>query len=678
MIGIGIDTGGTCTDAVVYDMQKRCILAAGKALTTKSNLELGIENALSQLPEEYLKQAGIISLSTTLATNACVENKGCRAKLLFIGAAPELIKRLQQTLSQYGITDISQIVAVDAKAENMFSNPFDPDWEDLRRRIPELFSDCDAIGIVQTFPRSNGGRFELTALRILREELSIPLTTAFDISKETDILKVCASTLLNARLIPLISEFIEAVRHIIKKRRLNADIFIVRSDGTLMSEDMARICPVETLLCGPAASVIGGSELSRQDNAIIVDMGGTTTDIALIQDRRPAMSKSGIMIGHYQTSIKGLDAKAMPLGGDTAVRFRKGELYLESQRIIPISVLASHYDNVLPALEDLAKREHPHTRWIHEFYVLQKDISGKSGFTEFEKKACQLLQDGPLITLDFANRIGTDIYHLDTSRLEEEGILIKSGLTPTDAMALKGDLKLYDTAAAQLLSRYLAMNLSLKEEDIPEIVYKMVIKSLYKNLGLFLLQQQYPKYSNVFQDIETDVFLEEFYQQAVARENGNSYDISNLFLSTALPIVGVGAPTHVFLPAAARLLGTRAIIPEYAMVANAAGAAAGNLIAQTDVIIYPEYDVTQCTGYYVMADCRREMFTDAKDAILFAEKLAKEEIRRLAGLQGMGSDYQLKSSVQEKRIGDTANGFLTEIILHAEAVKNKSDNFSFF
>ncbi|MBR3643830.1 MAG: hypothetical protein IKN57_10005, partial [Parasporobacterium sp.] len=217
MIGIGIDTGGTCTDAVIYDLDTKEILATGKTNTTKSNLEIGIGKALDQLPQDLLMQAESFALSTTLATNACVENKGSRAKLLFIGTNEGMIQQIQEILLQYGIDDLSQLIVLDAKPENMYSEPYDPDWEDLKRRSPELFSECDAIGIVQTYPDANGGRFELTALRILREELTIPLTIAYEISQETDILKVCASTLLNARLIPLITEFMKAVHNVMNE-----------------------------------------------------------------------------------------------------------------------------------------------------------------------------------------------------------------------------------------------------------------------------------------------------------------------------------------------------------------------------------------------------------------------------------------------------------------------------
>ena len=144
MIGIGIDTGGTCTDAVIYDLTSKKILATGKTLTTKSNLEIGISNALGLLPEDLVRKAGSIALSTTLATNACVENKGCRAKLLIIGTEPSIIGRLKDVLAEYGINDMSHLIVLDAKAENIFSEPFDPDWEDLRKKAPALIIEMNA------------------------------------------------------------------------------------------------------------------------------------------------------------------------------------------------------------------------------------------------------------------------------------------------------------------------------------------------------------------------------------------------------------------------------------------------------------------------------------------------------------------------------------------------------
>lgn len=660
MKGIGIDTGGTCTDAVIYDYETSSILAAGKALTTKTNLEVGISNALDQLPGDLLRQAESLALSTTLATNACVENKGYRAKLLIIGTHPDIIGRLKKELSDHGISDMSQLIVLDARPENLFSEPYDPDWDALEARVPELFSDCESVGIVQAYPSANGGRFELTALRILKKRLTIPLTIAYDICKEVDFLRICASTLLNARLMPLIAEFLQAIHHVLTRRGLDIPIWIVRSDGVLMSEEMARSCPVETLLCGPAASVIGGLALTGEDEAIVLDMGGTTTDIAMVRHRNPVMTGGGIMIGPYRTAVRGVDARAVSLGGDTAVRYDNEGLYLDTVRVIPLSVLAEAHPSVVEELKKLSMSERRHPRLSHEFYVLQKDISGKAGFTQEEQDICRALMDGPLITLRLAERLGVDIYHLNTRRLEQEGVVIKGGVTPTDMMVLKGDLTLYDPTAAREALKIVSRQAGIPEEDIPDRVYEMVVKTMYRHLGAFLLHQQYPGRRSAFAPEHTGALLDALYAQV----RGQKVGIAQLSLKSPLPLVGIGAPIHVFLPAVAALFGTRAILSEYAYVANAVGAACAQRVARLDVQVYVNTMDADAGGYYVMADCKKHLFGKLEDAIAFGKKTAEAEVRRLAVLQGLGEDVRVELSVEHNIFENKA--FLGSVI-HAEA-----------
>lgn len=99
-IAIGVDTGGTYTDAVLYDFDEKKILAGAKALTTKEDLCIGIANALDALPQELFARVRMVSLSTTLATNACVENKGGNAKLIFFGGDKVILDRYG---AQYGL-----------------------------------------------------------------------------------------------------------------------------------------------------------------------------------------------------------------------------------------------------------------------------------------------------------------------------------------------------------------------------------------------------------------------------------------------------------------------------------------------------------------------------------------------------------------------------------------------
>ena len=672
MLGIGIDTGGTCTDAVIYDFDRRKVLAFGKAQTTKQNLEIGIASVLDELPAEYVARAEMIALSTTLATNACVENKGVRARLLMIGFDAGLMDHLKEIYASYGLTDSTQFVILDAKVEGLYEHPFDPDWEDLRKKAKEYFSDCDSVGIVQKHPRGNGGRFELTALKILQEELDVPLTISFDISNEVDILKTCAGTMLNARLIPLITEFMDAVHHVMADRGLDIPISIIRSDGTMMSEDMAKLHPVETILCGPAASVVGGSEAARDGDAVIVDMGGTTTDIAVVRNGVPETARDGIMIGGWKTMVKGLYVETVGLGGDSAVRYdRDGKLFLDSTRVIPLSVLSSEYGHVVPELKELAGKGRVSSSWDHEYFVLLKDISGKAGYTPLEQTVCGALKEKPLSTLALAEAAGRYPRFLSTERLERDGIIIKSGLTPTDMMIIKGDFSLYDGAAARAALECLAPNISGSVQDVPDAVYDLVCRKMYHTLGKLLLKIQYPGNKAFSDDAVTGPVLDAFYEQAKDRVYGGSdaEKDAHLSLTTHFPLIGVGAPVHIFLPKVAELLGTQAVVTAHAGVANALGAVTCRRIARSEQIVKAEYVNGTLVGFSVACDGKRYNFNEEQkeEAVALAEESILRGIRKKAAQLGIMGEPKITLEKKENRFGHTSNGILFEIILTASA-----------
>ncbi|MDO4522796.1 MAG: hydantoinase/oxoprolinase family protein [Eubacteriales bacterium] len=664
MLGLGIDTGGTCTDAVIYDLETREILSAGKALTTKSNLEIGIANALDTLPQEYMHQIEAIALSTTLATNTCVENKGARAKLLMIGFEERQMEPLRDVFASYGLDDFSQFVMLDAKAENLYSHPYDPDWEELRRRAKEYFGECDAVGIVQLNPRANGHRFELTAREILREELTQPITISYDIAKETDILKTCVGTLLNARLIPLITEFMEAVHHVAEQRGLKAPISIVRSDGSLMSESMAQTCPVETLLCGPAASVMGAHELAQAPNAVIIDMGGTTTDMAIQRGGLPLMTDTGVHIGQWTTMLHGVFIDTFGLGGDSAIRFREGQLYLDTVRVIPISMLAAEYAFVEPELEAFAACPKAHSRAIYEYYVLLKDISAKTGYTEDERRFCDLLKERPLMMREISKRLHLDPYYIHTERLEREGILIRSGLTPTDMMAIKGDYPGLDDRAARLAMFCMGINLSIEIESIPDRVYEMVYRRLYKNIARAVFTQEYPFGKQLLPEA-LDRFLDCCYEQATERqkEGDESLRQIRLALSTDLTLVGVGAPIHVFLPRVAKLLCTEAAIPKHAGVANAVGAISGKVSSKAEIVIEAIYHFGVIREYRIVDEGKQYTFKQHDEAVKLAKEMIKEKLRKKNTLQGIAADSKMNITVRRDTVGD---GYLYQTIVEAK------------
>ena len=664
MIGIGIDTGGTYTDAVVYDMDERRVLCSGKTLTTRHNLEVCVAAVLDQMYPELVKRAELIALSTTLATNACLEDKGSRAKCLMIGMQPDHMANLEQVYASYGLRDLSQLVFIDGKPENLYANPEEPDWDSLMAHAHEWFRDCAAVGVTQIYPRADGGRLERRAKDILRDELGVPVTTAYDLFDEVDVLKRGAGTLLNARLVPLIDEFLQAVRAALRERGLDVPLAIVRSDGSLMSELMTRDVPVETLLSGPAASAIGGSVLTREENAIIVDMGGTTTDVALIRDGHPLTASQGISIGPWRTTVRGLYVDTFLLGGDSSVRFADGEIYLDGRRVIPVSLLAQRWPYVTERLHDLVLEGRSHTRMISEFFVLQREPGEDEEFSAKERQIIDALRNGPLPVLELAERVDTSIYTLQTERLEEEGILMRSGLTPTDIMVVKGDFSIYDPQAALYTIRFLSYNVGETPEEIPDVIYRLVAKKMYCNLVRILMEVKYPKKLRTIRQEGVQQMVEWAFEEAYA---GRKPEWMEIPFHTDLPIIGVGAPIHIFLPKVAELLGTKAVICEESPVANALGAIASRIVTRVERRVKAEYKGAELLGFSVYQGEERIMFDHYQDACAFAEELCRKLVLEKARKQGASLNPEIRVSMREIKSSPGKTGLLFEGVVEAVA-----------
>jgi N-methylhydantoinase A/oxoprolinase/acetone carboxylase beta subunit len=166
-IGIGIDTGGTYTDAVIYNFTEKKVIGAAKALTTRQDLSLGILEALDQLPSDLLSEAKIIALSTTLATNACVEDRGGRAKLAFFGGDERVINEMGR---KYGLPAAEEIHIQESFTGFSGGVEREPDWEYFSKSIDEKFTHLDGVGIVEMFAMKNNGLVEKKAKEIFQKK----------------------------------------------------------------------------------------------------------------------------------------------------------------------------------------------------------------------------------------------------------------------------------------------------------------------------------------------------------------------------------------------------------------------------------------------------------------------------------------------------------------------------
>lgn len=658
VIGIGLDTGGTCTDAVAYDFDTCTVLAKGKALTTKEDLTIGIGNALDVLPREFLTQARIIALSTTLATNACVENKGGRAKLILMGTTKKVLEWIDAQ-SKYGLKN-EDVLCVDTHGSFDGKIVDEPDWEELLLDAGDWLADADALSVAEVNANNNGSVCEKNAKVKLEAHYNVPIVLASELVSGLNVMERGATALLNARLLPVIQEFLEAVRNALIVRDVHIPAMIVRSDGSLMSDKLSRYRPVETILSGPAASVLGARGLTDCKDCLTVDMGGTTTDISLVKDGVPVMVNKGIHVGGWRTQVKGIFTDTFALGGDSAIRIKDGGLELCARRVQPLCVAATKWPEIKDALRHLLDEKKIHSQPLHEFLYLVREPKDVSRYHSYEIALCDALSAGPCMLGNAAKSIGFDIYSLNSERLESEGIVMRCGLTPTDIMHIKGDFSLYDKESSELAARHFLKWLPHYNDDTDSLtafldkVYDLIKQKLYENIVRVLLTDKYPKLYERGVDEQMRSLVSQSWVQR--RERGNKA-FSNFDFTTAATFIGIGAPTHVFLPEVAEALGTTCIIPEHAEVANAIGAVIADVSTKVQVEISPNYTAGGIEGYIVHTPNGNQIYDKIEEAYCAATEAAvqsaTEEARRRGALGELSVDTQLSPQIAYSKEGQT-------------------------
>jgi N-methylhydantoinase A/oxoprolinase/acetone carboxylase beta subunit len=574
---LGIDTGGTYTDAVLFDKEQG-VLASAKALTTKHDLSLGVRDAIESVLGNHHPEISLASLSTTLATNAIVEGQGSPICLLLLGYPPDSleISGLGKALGE------DPVVFVDGghTISGIEQRPLD--LEAVSQAILMHAGKVAAFAVSGYFGVLNPSH-ELVVRDLVRETVGLPVTCGHELTSNLHAPRRALTAALNARLIPFLQQLILAVEHILSELNIQAPLMVVKGDGSLMSAQVAQERPVETILSGPAASVVGARFLSGEQDVLVVDMGGTTTDIAFLQDGRPALSLEGATVGGWQTMVEAVAVHTTGLGGDSEVRFdEKDGLVLGPQRVVPLSLLAHLHPDILEDLRDQAKWEKA-TANTGRFALLQRPMdTDRNHLDEYQSELRKILSDGPL-SLDqvyATRRRNFRLAHALVS-LVERGLVVMSGFTPSDASHILGFQENWSLEAARLGERIWsrrAMKFFGESVSAPgafsQRVFQQVVVQLGRaalsaalspNRGLSLSERSH--WRSFFVDRALDV----------TRQPESLVDVA---LTLRPPLVAVGAPAQTYFPELAGRLHTRLSIPRHAEIANAVGAVVG-VVAQT-------------------------------------------------------------------------------------------------
>ncbi|CAA7601026.1 Hydantoinase/oxoprolinase N-terminal region [Acididesulfobacillus acetoxydans] len=604
-LALGIDTGGTYTDGVLLELKMGKVQAKAKSFTTHEDLTLGIRACIDKLGLADWKEVALVSLSTTLATNAIVEGRGCRVGLILIGHEPSGELPAQEVAMVGGGHDIK-------------GNPQAPlDLGALLRAIRNLQGKVDTLAI-SGFLSIRNPEHELQAWREVRKVWRIPVVCAHQLTTALGFHERTVTACLNARLLPIVAELLTALRAVLSEKDIEAPVMVVKGDGSLMSEAMAREKPIETILSGPAASIVGAMFLSGRKRALVLDMGGTTTDIALINGGQPSLHSEGATVGGWKTRVEAAAISTFGLGGDSYLWVsREGKLSLGPQRVLPLAAAAARYPHLADELAELsAAREVWGYQPVDSWILIKKPAQGD--WTESEWQVIRALQDGAHNIFVLAERLGRHVDLLPLARLEQARVVGRISLTPTDLLHATGKFTPWNMAASLAAARLQAGRLHLSLADFLALALAEVRKGLVRSTLQSLLNAEGSSV-DLTSAPGAQVFLERFW-------GGKAEKDFSVKLNLAYPIVAIGAPVEAYLPPAGETLNAEVVIPEHAEVANAVGAAVGQVVETVHTLIKPGAE----GGFVVYTPWAREGFQHLSEAEEYAVKRAREAARRRA------------------------------------------------
>jgi len=318
---IGIDVGGTHTDAVVLDAQD--VIASTKVLTS-ANVRDGVVNALDDvLSESRVAHDAIeaVMVGTTQFTNAVIERRELAPTAIIRIALPsgELVPPMIDWPDDIA-KELGRNVYMIHGGRTYDGFPIAPlDDAEIDKVVDDIAAKgVSLVAIAGVFSPSDAAQEEYVAERVKQRLPGARITQSHNIGR-MGLLERENAALLNASLLPLADRVVQSFASALKDRQIDCPFYISQNDGTLMSAGFAGEFPALTFASGPTNSLRGASLLTNLDNAVVVDIGGTTTDIGVLQDGFPRQSNIAITVGGVRTNFRMPDIQAIGLGGGSLV-----------------------------------------------------------------------------------------------------------------------------------------------------------------------------------------------------------------------------------------------------------------------------------------------------------------------------------------------------------------------
>jgi N-methylhydantoinase A/oxoprolinase/acetone carboxylase beta subunit len=341
---------------------------------------------------------------------------------------------------------------------------------------------------------------------------------------------------------------------------------------------MVRERPIETILSGPAASIVGARWLTGQSDALVSDIGGTTTDVAVLRSGLPEIDPLGARVGAYRTMVEAVAMRTTGLGGDSEVHLvtdgLSGGLSLGPRRLIPVSLMAEDHGTMVHAELDRALSTEVAGEFDGRFVLpMGQAHAGAAGGLSTREAALLARID---TAMPVARAITSRLEVAALERLVARGLVMLSGVTPSDASHVLGRLNSWDRLAGEKAVRLLGRRRNGRGERFaadPLQFAQMIIDQLTEQTATCLLEAAFAE-DPAFGPDQAEALARHCLMRAgLAGHRG----VVHLDACLGLPVIGLGASASAYYGAVGDRLGCQMILPEHAGVANAIGAVVGQV-----------------------------------------------------------------------------------------------------
>lgn len=595
---LGIDVGGTYTDGALVSFCGGNIIAKTKTPTLHNDLKNCIRACISKFTEEQRADIARVCLSTTLATNAVVEGNQYPTGLILVGGVPK------------GALPTENVWELDGGVDIMGHIKKPLDIEGLKKAAEQICETAVAVAI-SGYASVRNPALEKEAAEYIRANLGMPVVCAHELSGNLGFYERTVTAVFNAGLIPLICDLIDSVEMTLREFKIDAPLMIVRGNGMLMTAEQARLRPIETIMSGPAASIAGGVFLSGSKEALILDMGGTTTDMARVSGGNSKIREKGAYVGGWNTRVQALEVFTCGLGGDSRIRKNiSGEAVLEPERVIPYCRAGLQYPKLREEIIKIA--EDPERPFLYfaqndaEAFLTEKEFIPES---EAEAKLRDELKDGPHTVYELRKRTELGNTSALLAKMAKRGDLGRIALTPTDILHATGEMTIWDKKLSEAAC---IIALGSKNADIyalKEAVFRKLTDKILKAAFFFDGKECNKPIKHFCEYLVRDIFDE---------HKGTLFDASP---SLKVPVVAIGAPSGAWAHIVKERLNTEVLVPEDGEVAGAVGAAVGRVLEQENMLIRCDHVMKK---YILFSAEERSAFETLDEATQEAEKIGKK------------------------------------------------------